>query len=245
VIIRIMPQSGNLPEHLIWADFGPEPKLVALADHRPARFRIPAAARNVGPIVRVLSQLMPPAGMVLEIASGAGQHIATLAVNRPELSYQPSDRDPFMHPAIAAWSEDSGMGNLYPPISLDVQSEGWWREVERPVAAMFCSNLIHISPWQACLGLVAGAGALLPAGAPLALYGPFKRSGRHTAPSNEVFDSTLRAQNRSWGVRDLDDVADAGDSSGLDLTQIVNMPSNNLIVVFRRRSDGREDTSCR
>lgn len=233
----IMPQTGIFLEHLNWTDFEPAAEVVALGPQRPGRYRAPSTARNVVPVTNVLSALMPDRGLVLEIASGAGQHIVSLAANRPSLSYQPSDPSVQAHESIAAWIADSGLDNLSPPLALDVEEPNWWLAVERPVAAMFCANMIHIAPWRAAQGLLTGAGALLPPGGPLAIYGPFKRNGEHTAPGNAEFDAGLRAQDPSWGVRDLDDVAAFADSAGLGLTQVVTMPANNLIVTFRRRTE--------
>jgi hypothetical protein len=230
-----MPQSGITPEHLNWTDFDPAAEIVALGARRPGRYRAPSTARNVGPVTNVLCATLPDRGLVLEIASGAGQHIVSLAANRPGLSYQPSDPSAQAHESISAWIADSGLGNLSPPLALDVEERNWWLAVERPVAAMFCANMIHIAPWRAAQGLLTGAGALLPPGGLLAIYGPFKRNGEHTAPGNAQFDANLRAQNSSWGVRDLGDVAELAKFAGLKLTQIVNMPVNNLIVTFRRQ----------
>ena len=119
-------------------------------------------------------------------------------------------------------------------MALDVEVPNWWRAIKGPVAAIYCANMIHIAPWRAGQGLLTGAGALLPPGGALSIYGPFRRNGEHTAPGNAEFDATLRAQDPSWGVRDLDEVTEFAESAGLRLTQIVNMPANNLIVTFRR-----------
>ena len=150
----------------------------------------------------------------------------------PTLTWQPSDPDPEALASIAAHRAAAGMPNLLAPLLLDVGAPRW------PVAradAVICNNMIHISPWSACEGLMAGAARTLPAGGVLYLYGPYKIDGRHIAPSNAAFDATLRAQNPAWGIRDLADVAALAERSGLTLAETIDMPANNLSVVFRRR----------
>lgn len=199
-----------------------------------ARLFYPATERNRGPILAVLERVLPPAGTVLEIASGSGEHAAFLAPRFPGLVWQPSDPEPACLASIAAWAETARTSNLRPPLALDVTAADWGEAEEIPIAAILCINMIHISPWRAAEGLLAGAGRLLPAGAPLYLYGPFMRQGRHTAPSNAAFDQSLRAENPDWGVRNLETVAEAAAAAGLALDQVVEMPANNLSVVFRR-----------
>ncbi len=180
----------------------------------------------------MLKRVLPDHGLVLEIGAGTGQHAAHFAPRFPGLEWQPTDPDPAMRDSIAAWVEDTGAPNLRPPMDLDVTGAAW------PVTsavAVFSANMIHIAPWDCCLGLLAGAGKVLTLGGLLVLYGPFKRDGKHTAPSNESFDQSLRARDPAWGVRDLDAVADAAAAQGLDLAETVEMPANNLIAVFRRR----------
>ena len=191
-----------------------------------------SSERNKGPILAVLERVLPEEGLVLEIGAGSGQHAAHFAPRFPGLEWQPTDPDPAMRDSIAAWVEDTGAPNLRPPMDLDVTGAVW------PVTsavAVFSANMIHIAPWECCLGLLAGAGKVLTPGGLLVLYGPFKRGGEHTAPSNESFDESLRARDPAWGVRDLDAVADAAAAQGLDLAETVEMPANNLIAVFRRR----------
>ena len=197
-----------------------------------ARLHAPATARNREPILAVLRRILPTSGTVLEIASGTGEHAAYLAPHFPGLAWQPSDADPELLASIAAWAAASGADNIRPPMALDVTRPDWGVE---DVAAILCINMIHIAPWAAAEALMAGAGRLLPAGAPLYLYGPCKRDGRHTAPSNAAFDASLRSHDPAWGVRDLDDVVRLADTHGFDLAEIVEMPANNLSVVFRRR----------
>jgi hypothetical protein len=159
----------------------------------------------------------------------------------------PSDLDPLAIDSIAAWREAEPAANLHPPIQLDASAPIWSVETgngptslelgKYPITAIVNINMIHISPWTACLGLMAGAGRILPSGGVLYLYGPYKRDGEHTAPSNEAFDRSLRTQNSQWGVRDLDAVAAAAQARGLSLVEVVDMPANNLSVIFRRDDD--------
>ena len=190
----------------------------------------PAAERNKGPILEVLKRVLPASGIVLEIASGTGQHAVHFAQGLPDVRWQPSDPDEASRESIAAWRGKAGLPNLLPVIGLDVCRTPW--PVER-AAAIVCINMIHISPVASTHGLLDGAARLLPAGGVLVLYGPYKRGGAHTAPSNESFDMQLRSQNLEWGVRDLEWVADLARERGLALDETVQMPANNLCVVFR------------
>ncbi len=208
-----------------------------------------SSERNKGPILEVLKRVLPETGLVLEIGSGTGQHAAHFAPCLPGLVWQPSEPDPDMRVSIEAWVAETAAPNLNPPVDLDVTGAVW------PITeaqAVFSANMIHIAPWECCLGLLAGAGRILsPArggedpqtsrgsdretkNGLLILYGPFKRDGRHTAPSNEQFDASLKARDPSWGVRDLNDVCEAADKHGLALAETVAMPANNLTVVFRK-----------
>jgi SAM-dependent methyltransferase len=191
----------------------------------------PATARNRDPILAVLRRVLPAAGTVLDIASGTGEHAAYFAPRFPALVWQPSDRDPANLPAIAGWAAASGAANLRPPLALDVGQDDWGIDA---AAAILCINMIHIAPWPAAEALMAGAARRLPPGAPLYLYGPYKRDGAHTAPSNAAFDADLRRRDPAWGVRDLDDVTRLAALSGLELDEVVAMPANNLSVIFRR-----------
>lgn len=193
----------------------------------------PATRRNRDAILTVLREVLPASGTVLELASGSGQHVAHFAAALPHLHWQPTDRDPDLFASIAAWTE--GLANVAEPLPLDVISNDW------PIGrcdAVMCANMIHIAPWQACLGLLDGVARTLDRErpeAPLCLYGPFKRGGVHTAPSNESFDASLRERDPRWGVRDLDDVAKEANDRGFALDRVIDMPANNLTVVFRRR----------
>jgi SAM-dependent methyltransferase len=194
-----------------------------------AKQHAPATQRNREPILAVLDRVLPEQGVVLEIASGSGEHAAYFAPRLPGVIWQPSDVDAAALDSIVAWTED--VTNVRPPVLLDVRTTTW------PVAAadaIFCANMIHIAPWDATLGLFRGAGRILPAGGVLVLYGPFMIDHRHTAPSNQAFDDSLRARNPAWGVRDLGDVADIAHSHGLQLLERVEMPANNQTVVFER-----------
>lgn len=199
----------------------------------PAAQLSPAVARNRDPILAVLRRVLPDRGTVLEIASGTGEHAAYFSTHLPHLTWQPSDVDPDALASITAHRAASDAANLWAPITLDVTASVW------PITqadAVVSINMIHISPWAAAEGLMAGAARLLAAGQPLFLYGPFKENGAHTAPSNAAFDANLRARDPQWGVRDLDDVRALADSHGFDFVERVAMPANNLSVVFRRRA---------
>lgn len=189
----------------------------------------PAAARNRDPILAVLHDVLPDHGVVLEIASGTGEHAVHFAAAFPALTFQPSDPDADARASIDAWA--AGVANIRPALALDASASSWPVDA---ADAVLCINMIHIAPWSACEGLMRGAAAILPPGAPLVLYGPYRRAGRHTAPSNAAFDADLRARNPAWGVRDLEDVAALAAASGFGPPQVTEMPANNLVVVFRR-----------
>jgi SAM-dependent methyltransferase len=198
-----------------------------------ARQYAPAAARNRDPIWSVLQPSLPATGRVLEVASGSGEHAVHFAQRAaPGLVFQPSDPDPQARASIDAWAAATRLPNIRPALALDATAETW------PIAqadAVLCFNMIHIAPWEACIGLVRGAARVLSAGGPLFLYGPFKREGRHTAPSNAAFDRDfLKARNPAWGVRDLEAVAALAAGQGFGAPAIVEMPANNLSVSFRR-----------
>ena len=190
----------------------------------------PAAERNKGPILTVLNGLLPASGLVLEIVSGTGQHVVHFAQGMPHLMWQPSDPDPELRASIRAWIAQTGLSNIRAPLDLDVGRLPW--PIER-ADAVVCINLVHIAPWPATPALMAGAARLLPATGILVLYGPYRREGRHTAPSNEAFDQQLRASNPDWGVRHLEAVTEVAASDGLALRDVIAMPANNFCVVFR------------
>lgn len=199
-----------------------------MTDHRRCA---PHVARNAGPIVEMLRKVLPQRGMVLEVASGTGEHSVHFARAFPNLLFQPSDPEPAALRSIEAWRADVGLFNLLPAVALDARAADW--PVER-ADAILCINMVHISPWSATVGLMRGAGRLLRAGAPLYLYGAYRQAGVETAPSNEAFDSSLRSTNPDWGVRNLEDVVAEAEKNGFALDEVEAMPANNLSVVLRK-----------
>jgi SAM-dependent methyltransferase len=206
----------------------PQPSESETSDPRLYR---PHVARNREPILEVLKRILPSHGLVLEIASGTGEHAAFFAGELPLLTWQPTDPDERALASIVAHRAAASSANLLPPLQLDVHAEHW--PIER-TDAVICCNMIHIAPWSACESLIAGAARVLPPGGILYLYGPYKIDGRHTAPSNEAFDADLRARNPRWGIRDLADVAALAQRHGFGVAETVAMPANNLSVIFRR-----------
>jgi hypothetical protein len=191
----------------------------------------PAVARNSDPILAVLREVLTAPGTVLEIASGSGEHAIHFAAALPHLVWQPTDPDARARRSIAAHAARAQLPNLLPPLELDAAAAVW------PVTrsdAVVSINMIHIAPWSAAEGLMAGTARLLAPGAPLYLYGPYRLQGQHTAPSNAAFDENLRARDPAWGVRDLDAVAALAARHGLALQRTVAMPANNLSIIFRR-----------
>jgi hypothetical protein len=195
-----------------------------------ARLHSPACERNRDPILRVLEEVLPREGLVLEIASGTGMHGVWFAPRLPDITWQPSDQDQGALASIEAWRHVEPADNLRPPLALDVTARPW--PIER-ADAIFNANMIHISPWEICLALFEGASQVLGPGAPLILYGPFVVDGEHTAPSNEAFDRSLRARDARWGVRDLGDVEQVARAHGFVKERVFDMPANNLVVVLR------------
>ena len=193
----------------------------------------PATERNRDPILAVLERVLPPSGLVLEVASGSGEHVVYFAAKLPRLTWQPTDVDRSGIAGIEEWITESGLGNVRPPLVLDAEAASW--PVER-ADAVLCTNMIHIAPFAACVGLMRGAAAVLASGAVLVTYGPYKVDGQHTAPSNESFDAGLRARNPEWGVRDVGDVVSAAAEYGLALVERIPMPANNFMLVFRMTS---------
>jgi cyclopropane fatty-acyl-phospholipid synthase-like methyltransferase len=191
----------------------------------------PAAERNKGPILDAIRSRLPPTGVVLEIASGTGQHVVHLARAVPALTWQPTDADDELRAAATERIRAAGLSNVRAPLRLDVLASDWPLE---HADAIVCINMIHIAPRAATSALLAGAARLLRSGAPLFLYGPYKRGGRHTGPSNEAFDESLRARNPEWGIRDLDDVERCAMEHGFALAEVTTMPANNLTVAFER-----------
>ncbi|SEQ49468.1 DUF938 domain-containing protein [Sphingobium sp. YR768] len=192
----------------------------------------PATQRNRDAIADVLREVLPSSGLILEVASGSGEHAVHFAAAFPKLDWQPTDPDPAALASIAAWRAEANLPNLRPPIQLDA-SAGW------PIAqadAILCINMIHISPWEATLGLLKGAGAALPPGGLLYLYGPYTSDGVETAPSNLAFDASLKSRDPHWGLRAVEDVIAAAKAEGLAFEKRIEMPANNLSLLFRRRT---------
>lgn len=197
------------------------------------RRHAPATLRNREAILAVLRDVLPKEGLLLEIASGSGEHAAFMAPQLAPLAWQPSDFEADALPSIDAHAADSGAANIHPALRLDVTADDW---PVRQADALLCCNMIHIAPWAAAEGLMAGAARILSGGsAPLILYGPFRRNGAHTAPSNAAFDDSLKARDPRWGVRCLDgEVAVLAARHGFTRMQVVEMPANNLMVIFRK-----------
>ncbi|MGP1386562.1 MAG: DUF938 domain-containing protein [Thainema sp.] len=218
--------------------------------NRPAddlRQYAPATERNRDFILPILRDVLPTSGTVLEISSGTGEHAVYFAPALKPRQWLPSDPDPTARASIQAWQQACPSDNLHPPLMIDVREEQWAVEQtaanqslahldlqQHPITAIVNINMIHISPWSACLGLMAGAGRILPPDGVLYLYGPYKQDGQHTAPSNAAFDQSLRSRNPEWGVRDLAAVVDAAATHQLQLQQTIPMPANNLSVIFQK-----------
>ena len=198
-------------------------------DDSADRKHAPATLRNREPIAEVLREELPVIGKVLEVASGSGEHCAFFAKLFPGHVWQPSDPDPGALGSIASWC--AALDNVLPPLPLDAASLDWPVDA---ADAVLCINMAHISPWEATLGLVAGANRLLVKGAPLILYGPWRREGVTTAPSNELFDASLKARDARWGLRRVEDLDKAAAACGFARTRLVEMPANNLALVYRR-----------
>jgi SAM-dependent methyltransferase len=205
--------------------------------------RLDAAAfhRNHQPIWMVLEKFLDgKSGDVVEAGSGTGQHVIDFARRSPDITWWPSDFNDAHLKSIAAWRAHAQLSNVRAPLRIDLSDPVWCPEMHDgsgpgPLLAVFCANVIHIAPWRVAEGLFAGAARFLRADGRLFLYGPFKRDGKHTAPSNAAFDSSLRDNNPEWGVRDIADVTAVAESAGLKLAEIVEMPANNLILAFERR----------
>ena len=198
----------------------------------------PHSLRNREPILSVLEKYLPAQGegLVLEVASGSGQHTTFFAAAFPHLVFQPSDLDKAAHDSIAAWIAHENLSNVRPPLRIDASTPAPDDlAFDCPVVAMVNINMIHISPWTACEGLMATAGRVLPTGAHLFMYGPYAQGGGHTAPSNAAFDESLRGRNPEWGIRHLEDVIACAEENGLGHVETVSMPANNLSVVYQRR----------
>ena len=207
------------------------PRPWAPGDGTGAKRHAPATLRNRDAIVAVLADWLPAAGMVLEVASGSGEHAVHFAAAFPKLCWRPSDPDPAALVSIGAWSAEAGLPNIAAPLHLDASAPDW------PLGhadSLLCINMVHISPWAATLGLFAGAARLLPAGAPLILYDPYIEPDVPTAESNRAFDASLRGRDAAWGLRDTDAVKTAAAAAGLRFAERRAMPANNLMLLLRR-----------
>lgn len=206
-----------------------DPKPFVFEPSAEAKRTAPATERNRDAITHVLKGYLPAQGTVLEIASGTGEHIVHFAAQFPHLAWQPSDSDPLALASIAAWRAESGGDNLLAPVEVDAAAD--WQVQD--ISAILCINMVHISPWEATKGLMRNAGRLLPKGGVLYVYGPFRQQDRPTAPSNEEFDRNLKSRNSQWGLRLVEDVAQEASLHALHLDQIIEMPANNLSLLFR------------
>lgn len=202
-----------------------------------ARRHAPATSRNREAIAAILAKLLPASGRVLEIASGTGEHVAYFAERFPALTWQPSDPDPSALASIASWTQ--GFANIATPIAVDATEIGW--PVDQ-IDALLCINMVHIAPWDATLGLMTGAASVLADGAALILYGPYFRAETDTAPSNLAFDASLRSRDARWGLRSMEDVRAAAAVRGLHYDQVIEMPANNLMLIFRKGRSGVTST---
>lgn len=197
-----------------------------------ARQFAPATLRNRDAILDVLKRYLPEDGLVLEVASGTGEHILHFARHCADLIWQPSDPSPEARASIAAWLADQPLPNVLPPLALDAEQMPW---PVNAADALVCINMVHISPWEATLGLMQGAGAILSQGAPLLLYGPYRRSDRPLEPSNADFEQSLKARDQRWGLRELDAVIALAEENGLRFVEVVEMPANNCMPVLMKR----------
>lgn len=193
----------------------------------------PSVLRNRDPILEVLRRVFADAENVLEVASGGGAHAWYFARHLPHLTWQPSDLAPENRADIERWRAHQAIDNLLAPLALDARETPWPVE---SADAVYCGNMIHISPWETALGLFAGAARTLPQGGVLVTYGPYKIGGAHTAPSNAAFDESLRSRNPEWGVRDLEAIVEAAAGVGFEHEEQLAMPANNFTLVFRRQS---------
>lgn len=199
---------------------------------RDDRRHAPATVRNRDAIAAVLRAELPASGLVLEVASGSGEHAVHFAAALPGLDWQPTDPDPAALASIEAWRAEAGLSNLRAPLMLDAAATDW---PVGTVAAVLCINMTHISPWDATVGLFTQSGKLLPHSGPLVLYGPYFRKDREAAPSNLAFDESLKARHAQWGVRWLEDVTELAEGQGFILAAVHDMPANNLTLIYRRK----------
>lgn len=198
-----------------------------------ARRSAPAALRNREPIADVLREWLPENGLVLEVASGTGEHASYFAEAFPNLQWQPSDMHSGALASIEAWREGSGAANIRAPVVIDASRPTDW-PIDRADAVLNV-NMAHISPWAASLGLIAGSAGILRSGNPMILYGPWLKDDMETVASNLAFDADLKARDPEWGLRRVEDFAAEADAKGFDLIETRRMPANNLMLLFRLR----------
>lgn len=216
----------------------PDDRPIALEDRGEDGGRLfsPSAERNKDVVRDVLVKHAPKTGDILEIGSGTGEHAMHFAGALPGVRWRPGDPDAASRASIVAWTAHEGLSNVAPPHAIDVTAADWDGVEDKSLAGLVSLNMIHIAPFSAARGLFAGAGKYLRSNGVLFLYGPFSRNGEHTAPSNATFDQSLRSRDPEWGVRDLDqDILPLAEAAGLTLETVVEMPANNLSVVFRAR----------
>jgi hypothetical protein len=197
----------------------------------PEQRHAPATARNRDAIVSLLEKILPPSGLVLEIASGTGEHAVYFGKTFPDLTFQPSDPDPACCQSIAAWTKREAVANILPPMQLDAQAAQW--DMPKP-AAILCINMVHISPWESSIGLFEKAGTLLDPGAPLYLYGPYLRADVETALSNMDFERSLKSRDLRWGLRDVADMDALATRNDLVRESLTEMPANNISLIYRK-----------
>lgn len=223
--------SDKQPKSL-WPDWGTT---------EDGRQYAPAAQRNKDFVLAELKNHMPKHGTVLEIASGTGEQAVYFTPQLPNISWLPSDYEDNKLVSITAWLKHQPCARVLPPIKIDTSANTWvceeadFKTKIEPISAIVCINMIHIAPWAAGLGLLAGAGRILQSGGVLFFYGPFMKGGEHTAPSNLAFDQRLKERDASWGLRDIDDVEKVANSHGLILINTIEMPANNFVLVFEKQ----------
>jgi SAM-dependent methyltransferase len=229
------PRSGHVKQPINMPNSDRPPRPVVVEDRSgatDARQFSPSAARNRGPILEVLTRVLPKKGIVLEIGSGTGEHAVGFAKALPGLDWLPSDPDATSRASIEAWIATDVLANVRMPVSIDVRDAVWGVENAAPFDAIISLNMVHIATWEATLGLLAGAGRLLKPEGVLFLYGPFMLGGKHTAASNAAFDAGLKRRDPRWGVRDVDELVSEAAPHGLELREVGKMPANNLSLVF-------------
>lgn len=222
----------NKTKQSLWPDWGTT---------EDGRQFAPAAERNKNFVLKELKTYLPSSGTILEIASGTGEQAIYFTERLNNIYWQPSDYEEDKLISIAAWQEHSPCERVHPPIKIDTGEPSWVCEDNKlaqrldPISAIVCINMIHIAPWEAGLGLLAGAGRILNPNGILFFYGPYKRSGKHTSPSNEAFDQRLKERDPTWGLRDIDEVEVEAKPHGLLLKEVVDMPANNFVLIFEKQ----------